>query len=542
MDNRVLLAILLSIGVLLLFQAIYLKLYPPRSSPQQGLPANETSSNQSLSNQFSFKANLEAKEKEALPLSEKIIRVKTPLISAELTNFGVRFKSFKLLQFKKDLKSNEPVELVSAPKEGLPLEVYLAGMPQLALIPFEIKKESDLELSSQEKGELLFQGKYGELEVEKRLLFKGDSYYLDLEVKLRNLSNATLKDQLLVRGVFSPFSKGSDYVFKGPFYYTDHLEEVKLKDTLTEFVGAFKYLGYMDVYFLSALIPPANMTYKGTFRKLSEKTSEYIFWSKEFELAPGKELSFNFKVYMGPKESTALKKEYPLLAKSLYFGIFDFIAKPLLYLLKFLYSFTHNYGWAIVIVTFLIRILFYPLNHISYKSMKKMAELQPVFQRLREKYKDDPQTLQRELMNLYRTHKINPFSGCLPILIQIPVFIAFYKVLLMAIELRHAPFLMWIKDLSAPERLYLGSFEIPWLGGIPVLTILMGASMFIQQKLTPTSMDPTQEKIMLLLPIFFTILFINFPSGLVLYWFVNNLLSIIQQLIMFKSLKPLKTK
>lgn len=169
--------------------------------------------------------------------------------------------------------------------------------------------------------------------------------------------------------------------------------------------------------------------------------------------------------------------------------------------------------------------------------MKKMQELQPVIQRLREKYKDDPQTLQKEIMNIYRTHKINPFSGCLPILIQIPVFFAFYKVLLMAIELRHAPFILWIDDLSAPERLYLGSFEIPWLGGIPLLTILMGATMFIQQKLTPSSMDPVQEKVMLILPIFFTFLFVNFPSGLVLYWFVNNLLSIGQQVLTLRMYK-----
>ncbi len=373
--------------------------------------------------------------------------------------------------------------------------------------------------------------------MEKKVVFKGDSYYLDWEIKLRNLSEETYKDKLLARGVFSPFSQGSDYVFKGPFYYTDHLEEVKLKDTFSEYVGPIKYLGYMDVYFLTALIPLENGTFKGTFRKISENINEFIFWSDNFELKPGEEKIFKFKLYMGPKSSEELKKEYPLLTKSLYFGIFDFVAKPLLYLLKFFYQFTHNYGWAIVIITFIIRIIFYPLNHLSYRSMKKMQELQPVFQKLREKYKDDPQTFQKELMNLYKTHKINPFSGCLPILIQIPVFIAFYKVLLMAIELRHAPFILWINDLSAPERLYLGSFEIPWLGGIPLLTILMGVSMFIQQKLTPTSLDPTQEKIMLLLPIFFTILFINFPSGLVLYWFVNNLLSIIQQWITFKSSK-----
>lgn len=169
--------------------------------------------------------------------------------------------------------------------------------------------------------------------------------------------------------------------------------------------------------------------------------------------------------------------------------------------------------------------------------MKKMQELQPVIQRLREKYKDDPQGLNREVMNLYRTQKINPFSGCLPILIQIPVFIAFYKVLLMAIELRHAPFMLWITDLSAPERLYIGNLVIPYLGGIPVLTILMGISMYLQQKLTPSSPDPMQAKIMLFMPIFFTILFINFPSGLVLYWFVNNVLSIVQQYFTLKLTK-----
>ncbi|MFN3921560.1 MAG: membrane protein insertase YidC, partial [Caldimicrobium sp.] len=367
--------------------------------------------------------------------------------------------------------------------------------------------------------------------------FKANSYYLDLEIRIKNLGNNTFKDRLLVRGVFSPFSKGNGYVFKGPFYYTDHLNEVKIKDSFIEYTGPLKYLGYMDVYFLIALIPNGNSTFKSTFRKLSEDTQEFILWGEEIELPPNTEKSFKFKAYMGPKKSEELAKEYPLLSKALYFGIFDFVAKPLLYLLKFLYAFFHNYGIAIIVVTFIIRILFYPLNHLSYKSMKKMQELQPIFQKLREKYKDDPQTLQKEIMNLYRTHKINPFSGCLPILIQIPVFIAFYKVLLMAIELRHAPFILWIIDLSAPERLYLGSFVIPWLGGIPVLTILMGVSMFIQQKLTPTTMDPTQEKIMLILPIFFTVLFINFPSGLVLYWFVNNILSIAQQLITLKLSK-----
>jgi YidC/Oxa1 family membrane protein insertase len=536
MDNRVLLAIVLSIGTLILFQYLYLQYLapkPPQGSVNQTL--NQTAQgNQSLTGKPLAGIETSKVDKE---LPEKKITIETPFYEAKITNYGVRFSSLKLLQYPKDLKSKEPVELISAPKEGLPLEIYTTQAPYLALVPFEGDLPEKITLSSKDNKDLIFRTKVSGLDIEKKLLFKGDSYYYDLEVKLSNSGNETIKDRLLIRGVFAPYSKGSGYVFKGPFYYTDQLNEVNLKDSLSEYTGPLKYLGYMDVYFLTALIPFENGTFKGTFRKLSEEVNEFIFWSDEFSLRPGDTKTFKFKVYMGPKRAEDLKKEYPLLARSLYFGIFDFVAKPLLYLLKFFYQFTHNYGWAIVIITFLIRVLFYPLNHISYKSMKKMQELQPVFQRLREKYKDDPQTLQREMMNLYRTHKINPFSGCLPILIQIPVFIAFYKVLLMAIELRLAPFMLWITDLSSPERLYLGNLVIPWLGGIPVLTILMGVSMFFQQKLTPTSMDPTQEKIMLILPIFFTVLFINFPSGLVLYWFVNNLLSIGQQLITFKVSK-----
>ncbi len=529
MDNRVLLAIALSFGVLILFQYLYFKYFAPPPLKQENITQS--------ANQIPPK---EATTLPSLPKgspSEKFWEIKTPFIQAKLTNLGVRFTEFKLLSYFQGLKNQKPIELVSAPKEAFPLEIYTMNNPQLAVTNYEGPTFEKLELSSKERKELSFVGAVSDLKMEKKLIFKGNSYYLDLEVALNNLSNQTIKDRLIIRGVFTPFSNGSSYVFRGPFYYTNHLEEVKLKDTLSEYIGSLKYLGYMDVYFLVALIPKEDGNFRATFRKISEDIDEFIFWSDEFTLNPNEKKTFNFKIYLGPKKTEDLKKEYPLLTKSLYFGIFDFVAKPLLYLLKFFNQFTHNYGWAIVIITFLIRILFYPLNHMSFKSMKKMQELQPVFQKLREKYKEDPQTFQRELMNLYKTHKINPFSGCLPILIQIPVFIAFYKVLLMAIELRHASFILWINDLSAPERLYLGFLNIPWLGGIPVLTILMGISMFIQQKLTPTSMDPTQEKLMLILPIFFTVLFINFPSGLVLYWFVNNILSIIQQLITFKFFK-----
>ncbi len=532
MDNRILLAIILSIVVLILFQYLQMKFFvPPKDIPPKVAESNQ--SQKEAKEDPSTKSFLSTDSQNVI--KEKYYQINTSLYTIKLTNMGGRFKEIKLLNYKQELKKEDPIELVSAPREGLPFEIYLSQAPQLALIPMETHLPENLDVSGNQT--ITFRSTFSPIELEKKYTFKENSYFIELEVKLKNKGNETIKDKLLVRGVFAPFSKGNGYVFKGPFYYTDHLNEVKLKDSLTEYVGPLKFLGYMDVYFLAALIPLDNATTKSTFRKISEEIEEFILWSEEITLPPNEERNLKYKLYLGPKKTEELAKEYPLLSKALYFGIFDFVAKPLLFLLKFLNNFVHNYGLAIIIVTFIIRIIFYPLNHLSFKSMKKMQELQPIFQKLREKYKDDPQTLQREIMQLYKNQKINPFSGCLPILIQIPVFIAFYKVLLMAIELRHAPFILWIDDLSSPERLYLGSVVIPWLGGIPVLTLLMGVSMFIQQKLTPSSMDPTQEKIMLLLPLFFTILFINFPSGLVLYWFVNNLLSIGQQLITFKLAK-----
>jgi YidC/Oxa1 family membrane protein insertase len=184
--------------------------------------------------------------------------------------------------------------------------------------------------------------------------------------------------------------------------------------------------------------------------------------------------------------------------------------------LKYINKGTHNFGLAIIVLTIVIKILFFPLTHTSYKSMKDMQKVQPLMLKLKKKYKDDKEKLNKEIMALYRSHKVNPLGGCLPMILQIPVFFALYKALLGSIELRHAPFIFWINDLSAKDPYY-------------ITPIIMGASMFIQQKMTPTVGDPTQAKIMLLMPIVFTIMFLNFPSGLVIYWLVNNVLSIGQQ-------------
>jgi YidC/Oxa1 family membrane protein insertase len=239
-------------------------------------------------------------------------------------------------------------------------------------------------------------------------------------------------------------------------------------------------------------------------------------------LASGQAAQFSYTLYFGPKNLNDLK---PLgLDRAVNFGWFDMLGKPLLYFLNWLEHYSINYGWAIVILTILLRIVFWYPNHKSYKSMKDMQKLQPKVAKIREKYKDDKEAMNKELMALYRTFKVNPMAGCLPMLLQLPVFIALYNVLGYAIELRHAPFIptlpftdiVWLADLSVKDPLL-------------ITPLVMGATMFLQQKMTPTTGDPAQAKMMMFLPLIFTFMFLNFASGLVIYWLVNNVLSIAQQ-------------
>ncbi len=534
MEKRALLAIVLSLGVILFFNYLYMKLFS--SSKYENIRSYKEFQVQKIEKEEVSKDLLkdqkssEIKEKyKILEEGSQIYWINSPKYTATLSSLGVRFETFTLKNYAKKRGEKEEINLVSGAPESLPLEIYLESSPEVAIINYQGPEKTNYIFEKGDTEYLVFRTTFKELLLEKKLIFKKDSYFIDMNFKVLNLGKVPVKDRVLLRGAFSPFADGTKYVFKGPFYYTNHLNEVKIKNELEEYSGFLKYLGYEDTYFIVALIPDnlGNINYRATFRNLNKNLQEFILWLPPFELAPQQEITYKFKVYMGPKKIEEMKKEYPLLGKALYFGIFDFIAKPLLYTLKFIHKFTGNFGWDIIFITIVLRIFFFPLNHMSYKSMKKMQEIQPIIQKLREKYKDDPQTLNKELMNIYKTYKINPFSGCLPILIQIPIFIAMYKVLLMAIELRHAPFWLWISDLSAPERFY----------GIPLLTILMGVSMFVQQKLSPPSTDPLQNKIMLLLPLIFIILFMNFPSGLVLYWFVNNILSIIQQIFTLRLAK-----
>jgi len=241
----------------------------------------------------------------------------------------------------------------------------------------------------------------------------------------------------------------------------------------------------------------------------------------------------HYILFIGPKELDILKSLGKGLERSIDFGYFSFISIPLLYLLHFSHRFTGSYGIDIILLTVLIKLLMAPLTHKSYVSMKQMQKLQPQMERLKEKFGDDKEKLNKEIMELYRRNGVNPLGGCLPMVLQFPVFIGLYNALSTPIELRHASFL-WIKDLSQPDWKSL-SFAAPgWWpsflpAGIPVLTIMMGASMFLQQWMTPSAGDPNQRKMMMLMPLMFTFMFVRFPAGLTVYWLVNNLLTIGQQ-------------
>ena len=248
-------------------------------------------------------------------------------------------------------------------------------------------------------------------------------------------------------------------------------------------------------------------------------------------LPPGQMVQAGARVFAGPKLYNLLQSTGKNLEELIDYGWFAIVAKPLVFLMKASNGVTGNYGIDIILLTILIKILFFPLTQKSMASMRKMQELGPILSKLKEKYKGDAQRLNQETMNLYKTYKINPLSGCLPMLAQIPVFIALYKGLLVTIELRHAPFFLWVNDLSAPEHLWdiaVAGYTVP----IRLLPLLMGISMFVQQKMTPSAgMEPAQQKMMLLMPVVFTFMFWSFPTGLVIYWLVNNVLAIGQQII-----------
>ncbi|WP_108126596.1 membrane protein insertase YidC [Saccharospirillum mangrovi] len=290
------------------------------------------------------------------------------------------------------------------------------------------------------------------------------------------------------------------------------------------------WIAFLQHYFESAWIPPTDLTHNYYARQLNNGFYYAGFQSPAVTLAPGESASTGADFYVGPKVQERLEAISPNLNLTVDYGWLWWAAQPLFHLLEFMHSLVGNWGWAVVLMTLVVKTVLYPLTASSYRSMAKMRKFAPKMTQLREQYGDDRQQLGQEMMKLYRKEKLNPMGGCLPILIQMPVFIALYWVLKESVELRQAPFIFWIDDLSIKDPFF-------------VLPLLMGASMFLQMQMQqqPT-MDPTQARIMKLMPVMFTFMFLWFPAGLTLYWFVNNVSTIVQQWIVNRQFERAEAK
>ncbi|MDR2261046.1 MAG: membrane protein insertase YidC [Azoarcus sp.] len=364
--------------------------------------------------------------------------------------------------------------------------------------------------------------------VSKLMTFTRGSYLVDVDYEIRNARGEAISAQAYFQ--FQRDGKPAEQAggfgvqtFTGPAFYTEDARFQKvtfeeIAEGKAKFVGSADngWVAMVQHYFVSAWLPPQGVVRNYSVKKTKSGNYTAGLMLAPVSVAPGETLRTGARLYAGPQDQDRLEGIAPGLTLVVDYGVLTIIAAPLFWLLSLLYRLTGNWGWAIILVTVIIKLIFFPLSAASYKSMAKMRVLAPRMQRMKELYGNDKARMQQEMVQLYRTEKINPLGGCLPILVQIPVFLALYWVLLGSVEMRQAPWLGWIRDLSAADP-------------IGVLPILMGLSMLIQTRLNPSPPDPLQAKIMMALPVVFTVMFFWFPSGLVLYWVVNNLLSIAQQ-------------
>ncbi|MEJ2181623.1 MAG: membrane protein insertase YidC [Gammaproteobacteria bacterium] len=372
---------------------------------------------------------------------------------------------------------------------------------------------------------LSWQGENG-LAINKIYTFHRNSYVIDMDVEINNGTSdewtGRFYRQLQRSEVTSEEQSRFIYTFTGGVVSNElnKYEKVDL-DEMATWKAEQSYIrgGWVAMiqhYFLGAWIPVQDQ-YNYFYTKALD-TGRYLIGmsTADTTIAPGQTGKFSSNLYIGPKDQERLANAAPNLQLTVDYGVLTILSDPLFWLLKFIHEYIGNWGWAIIFVTLIIKLVFFKLSEAAYRSMAKMRKFQPKIQQLKERYGSDKQRMSQAMMDLYKKEKINPLGGCLPMLVQIPVFIALYWVLLESVELRQAPFILWIDDLSAKDPYY-------------VLPLIMGISMFVQQKLNPAPMDPMQAKILSFLPIVFTLFFAFFPSGLVLYWVANNILSIAQQ-------------
>ncbi len=530
MEKRTIIAVVLTILILFIWQ-FYMSPKTPVNAPQtpaqpqkQGEQAPTTTGKNEAPTQPQAKqegppaAATTAPQASALKSTKQIV-VETPKMKVTFGDLGGGMTSVRLKDYRETVGSSKEKELLEnlGPYQYFPVVFQTAGGKTFNDATIFTPDRGDFTVSDKAEA-ITFSGILANgTKVKKIYTFRPDSYGVDLSIETEG------QDQTPVYADFAVMSlkEKSSYVFKGPFVYDGKkFEQISKLEPSVGVSQEYNYTGFDLGYFSFILAPQQGAPKPGLLITKTEDTP-----IDRFALGGGRMES---SLYFVPNKIPLLKQLNIHAEKIVNFGWFHVIALPMLWGMNWVDKFTHNYGIDIILLTVLIKIIFYPLSLKSYRSMKQMQKLQPMIAKLREKYKDDKEKLNKEMMEIYKTKGINPLGGCLPMIVQIPVFFALYKVLYSAIELRHAPFVFWIKDLAAPEDLFtlhVAGYALP----IRILPLIMGITMVIQQKMQPMSADPMQEKMMLFMPILFTFLFWGFPAGLVLYWLVNNVISIGQQ-------------
>lgn len=475
------------------------------------------------------KGSAEAPATAPLPSAAKTFSVTTDLMKVSISEEGGDLVELELFKFKAHEDKQKNFVLFDAKhKYAAQSGLIGEGLPNHRSTYKRVEGPTALADGANELKVRLEATTANGIKVAKVLTFSRGSYLVDVAWEISNGSDKAISPNAyfqLQRDDVKPEGESTMVsTFTGPAVYTDvdkfqKIDFGNIADNKAKFtkVAEDGWLAMIQHYFVSAWVPAEKTQREFYMRKLDNQA---VFQAGLIvpiaEIAPGAQGNTSIKLYAGPQEQSVLKQIAPGLDLVVDYGWLTMVAAPIFWALEMIHKLVGNWGWAIVILTVIIKAIFFPLSAASYKSMAKMKVLTPRLMQLKERYGDDKQRLNQEMMKLYQTEKVNPLGGCLPILVQIPVFIALYWVLLGAVEMRDAPWILWIKDLASPDPYF-------------ILPVVMMISMFVQTKLNPTPPDPIQAKVMMMMPLIFGVMFFWFPAGLVLYWVVNNTLSIAQQ-------------
>ena len=557
MDNQknLLLAVVFSLVILIGFDFFF----APKKSEINKVQVNENISEETLDkNTPSIDSSL-VKRSNEIKSSEKRIKFKANRIEGSINLFGATIDDIILSDYFQTIEKKKKIQVLQQENSNSPYFLRMGWASTDKSIELPDKNslwKANKENFNNEKIKLEWSNNKG-LKIIREISFD-ENFMITITDEVINGTSGKIEltnFSYLRRKNYEPENKFF-ILHEGPLgVFNDTLKEVSYDELHEnkEIVESTKngWIGYTDHYWQVAIFPDTNESFKARFKTLNDRRNsiQIDFINNNVKsVEPNSNLVTKSYVFAGAKEVPLIDnyiKELNVnkLDLSVDFGWFYFLTKPLFYALNFLSTKFENFGIGIIILTIFIRIILFPLANKSFKSMNSMRILTPEIQRVRERYKDDRQKMNQEMFALYREKKINPAAGCLPILIQIPIFFALYKVLFVSIEMRHAPFFGWIKDLSAPDPTSLFNLFglIPWdpplFLTIGIWPLLMGLTMYLQQKINPPPPDPIQAKIFMMLPFIFTFLLATFPSGMVVYWTVNNVLSIGQQYILLKKQK-----